>query len=160
MEKIRNYKSILLDVLKNTNYERLILCENINGPIISILSVQGIKFQHFKNINVIDIELNDKNFLIISFTDHMMCPDKLYQKLGELLLAFPNNILVSSQTLNENYLDDKTHKILMSLGFQLLKQIKQNNIFFIFYIYNISSYKKSPDWLNSDNWANPKLWEK
>ena len=110
MEKISNYKSVLLDVLKNTNYERLILCENINGPIISILSVQGIKFQHFKNINVIDIELNDKNFLIISFTDHMMCPDKLYQKLGELLLAFPNNILVSSQTLNENYLDDKTHK--------------------------------------------------
>ena len=48
----------------------------------------------------------------------------------------------------------------MSLGFQARRQIQQNNIFFVFYIYNISSYKKSPDWLNSDNWANPELWEK
>ena len=26
--------------------------------------------------------------------------------------------------------------------------------------YNISDYKKTPDWLNSDNWANPNMWEK
>ncbi len=26
--------------------------------------------------------------------------------------------------------------------------------------YNINDYKKTPDWLNSDNWANPKMWEK
>ena len=62
--------------------------------------------------------------------------------------------------LNENYLDSKLHKTVMSLGFQARRQIQQNNIFFVFYIYNISSYKKSPDWLNSDNWANPELWEK
>ena len=28
------------------------------------------------------------------------------------------------------------------------------------FIYDISEYKDSPDWLNSKNWANPELWEK
>ena len=70
------------------------------------------------------------------------------------------SVLISNRVLNENYLDSKLHKTVMSLGFQARRQIQQNNIFFVFYIYNISSYKKSPDWLNSDNWANPELWEK
>ncbi|MEM7360545.1 MAG: DUF6231 family protein [Pseudomonadota bacterium] len=26
--------------------------------------------------------------------------------------------------------------------------------------YNISDYKKTPDWLNADNWANPEMWGK
>ena len=26
--------------------------------------------------------------------------------------------------------------------------------------YNINDYKKTPDWLNSDNWANPQMWGK
>jgi len=26
--------------------------------------------------------------------------------------------------------------------------------------YNINDYKKTPDWLNADNWANPELWGK
>lgn len=26
--------------------------------------------------------------------------------------------------------------------------------------YNISDYKKTPDWLNADNWANPQMWGK
>lgn len=26
--------------------------------------------------------------------------------------------------------------------------------------YNIHDYKKTPDWLNSDNWANPNMWGK
>jgi hypothetical protein len=30
----------------------------------------------------------------------------------------------------------------------------------VIFIYDISKYKENPDWLNSDNWANPELWEK
>ena len=26
--------------------------------------------------------------------------------------------------------------------------------------YNINDYKKTPDWLNADNWANPEMWGK
>ena len=26
--------------------------------------------------------------------------------------------------------------------------------------YNINDYKKTPDWLNADNWANPQMWGK
>ena len=28
------------------------------------------------------------------------------------------------------------------------------------YKYDLNSYKKTPDWLNPDNWANPKMWNK
>ena len=30
----------------------------------------------------------------------------------------------------------------------------------VIFIYDITKYKENPDWLNSDNWANPELWEK
>ena len=62
MEKINNYKSILLDVLENTNYKRLILCENINGFIYKILTEKGIKFKNYENIKDIDISFDDDNF--------------------------------------------------------------------------------------------------
>ena len=31
---------------------------------------------------------------------------------------------------------------------------------FALFKYSISSYKRTPDWLNADNWANPDLWGK
>ena len=30
----------------------------------------------------------------------------------------------------------------------------------VIYHYNIDTYKKTPDWFNAKNWANPKLWNK
>lgn len=30
----------------------------------------------------------------------------------------------------------------------------------VLYHYNIDTYKKTPDWFNAKNWANPKLWNK
>ncbi len=30
----------------------------------------------------------------------------------------------------------------------------------VIYHYNIDSYKKTPDWFNAKNWANPDLWNK
>lgn len=38
------------------------------------------------------------------------------------------------------------------------KQENQNEIGL--FKYNINDYKKTPDWLNSDNWANPQMWGK
>ena len=51
-------------------------------------------------------------------------------------------------------------KELISLGYNLIAKNKDSNSFLCIYAYNISKYKILPDWLNSDNWANPKLWEK
>lgn len=47
-------------------------------------------------------------------------------------------------------------------GYGFSKYIQQNfidhnvNI----YYYNIDSYKRTPDWFNPKNWANPELWNK
>ena len=125
MEKINNYKIILLNVLKNTNYKRLVICENINGQIYNILSEEGIKFTNYESLQDIDISFDDDNFLIISITDCIGLHEELYQNIGKLILTFPSNILISSRVLNENYLDSKLHKILMSLGFQARRQIQQ-----------------------------------
>ena len=62
--------------------------------------------------------------------------------------------------IKSDYLDNPLHKSLMSLGFKLSSQINHDDIFLLFYTYNIGNYKNSPDWLNSENWANPELWEK
>lgn len=37
---------------------------------------------------------------------------------------------------------------------------QQNRSSVSLYHYNIDSYKKTPDWFNSKNWANPELWNK
>ncbi|NND80888.1 MAG: hypothetical protein HKN50_00525 [Gammaproteobacteria bacterium] len=37
---------------------------------------------------------------------------------------------------------------------------KHDDIEFGLFKYNIDEYKKTPDWLNSDNWANPEMWGK
>ncbi|MFT4636303.1 MAG: hypothetical protein ACI854_001190 [Arenicella sp.] len=47
-------------------------------------------------------------------------------------------------------------------GFALSKvaSYQQGEIEYGLFKYNISDYKKTPDWLNSDNWANPQMWGK
>ena len=52
------------------------------------------------------------------------------------------------------------HESLMSFGFKLLFQEEQEKIFYDIYEHNIIDYKNKPEWLNSDYWANPELWEK
>ena len=70
-----------------------------------------------------------------------------------------NNImlLVNSDTeFAENNL--KYKNILIGYGYKYfgLSEDNKTDVF----IYDISQYKDEPDWLNSDNWANPELWEK
>jgi len=47
-------------------------------------------------------------------------------------------------------------------GFALSKvaDYQQGDIEYGLFNYNISNYKKTPEWLNSDNWANPQMWGK
>ncbi len=70
-----------------------------------------------------------------------------------------NNImlLVNSDTeFAENNL--KYKNILIGYGYKYFGLSEDNKT--DVYIYDISQYKDEPDWLNSDNWANPELWEK
>lgn len=49
---------------------------------------------------------------------------------------------------------------LFALGLQRVSEYHQNGSRYALFKYNLSEYKKTPDWLNSDNWANPEMWGK
>ena len=63
--------------------------------------------------------------------------------------------------INDLYFSDNqtaTENVLFSYGYKYYGP-SDDNLFQVF-IYEISSYKDNPDWLNNKNWANPELWEK
>ena len=63
--------------------------------------------------------------------------------------------LSTAPSTNEWHLTD-----LFSFALSKVATYKRDNVEYGLFKYNINDYKKTPDWLNSDNWANPKMWEK
>lgn len=55
---------------------------------------------------------------------------------------------------------DWTRNELFALGLKQVATYTMNEQLFALYKYNLADYKKTPDWLNSDNWANPEMWGK
>ena len=65
-------------------------------------------------------------------------------------------LLINDSTFSDN--QTETENTLFSYGYKYHGP-SDDNLFQVF-IYQISSYKDNPDWLNNENWANPELWEK
>lgn len=49
---------------------------------------------------------------------------------------------------------------LLAHGFTLYQRYTDNNHEYDLCRFDLESYKQTPDWLNSDYWANPELWGK
>lgn len=49
---------------------------------------------------------------------------------------------------------------LFSFALSKVNSYDQDEARLTLFKYNIQDYKKTPDWLNADNWANPQLWGK
>ena len=129
------------------------LLEDNGNEIENILKENNIKFN---NINF-QSKINSGDMLILSIKDASIV--NCYDKLGKLLLTFEKGVIIIRKITTQEYITD-SHNMIMSLGFMMLFKINKDNLFYFFYVYNISSYKKTPDWLNNENWANPELWEK
>ncbi len=70
-----------------------------------------------------------------------------------------NNIMLLVNNNTEFTESDLKYKnILIGYGYKYFGLSEDNKA--DVFIYDISEYKDEPDWLNSDNWANPELWEK
>lgn len=65
-------------------------------------------------------------------------------------------LLINDSAFGDN--QTATESTLFSYGYKYYGP-SDDNLFQVF-IYEISSYKDNPDWLNNKNWANPELWEK
>ena len=134
-------------------HDEMNLLEDNGNEILDILEKNKIKF---KQINF-DSKVNPGDILILSIKDSSIIDH--YDKLGELLLTFEKGVVIIRKLSSKDHITD-THNLIMSLGFMMFSKISKDNIFYFIYVYNIGSYKKTPDWLNNENWANPELWEK
>ena len=65
-------------------------------------------------------------------------------------------LLINDSAFGDN--QTTTESTLFSYGYKYYGP-SDDNLVQVF-IYEISSYKDNPDWLNNKNWANPELWEK
>ena len=151
----------LLDQIHNYKYNKLILFDK-KEDILKQLS--GIS-DKFKIKHVIDNKSIEQytytNSLIIYVIDKKIKEQiKTSEIISRLTLLNPENIIVISPSLSKNYSDDSFYKTLISFGYKLLSVVKEKDVFYFFYAYNISDYKNIPDWLNNKNWANPELWKK
>ena len=145
------------------NKTLLAIMGNYTGTVL-LLEKNGNEIKDFlkeHKINIKNISLNndvmDDGMLILSPTDNNIIES--YNKFGNLLINSEKRIIIIRKINTEEYITE-AHNIIMSLGFILAFRINQNNLFYLVYVYNISNYKKTPDWLNNENWANPELWEK
>ena len=157
MDKLNN---IMQHICLENKSKDIVLYENSNSYIYESLKFLKITCQYLSQLEELVKLDSDNMLLLLSIDENISNSDDLYRKIGSIILKYPDNFIIINKTNKVDYLDNPLHKRLMSLGFKLSSQINHDDIFFLFYTYNIGNYKNSPDWLNSENWANPELWEK
>ena len=146
-----NLNDILVSIIKE--HDRVSLFEDNGTDISNILEKNKLKFNHIN----FPTENNRGDTLILSIRDSSIINH--YNRLGKLLLTFGKGVIIIRKISSQDYITD-SHNLIMSLGFMMLSKTSKDNLFYFFYVYNIGNYKKTPDWLNNENWANPELWEK
>ena len=149
---MHNLKDIISDIVVDIGSHNLLVEDN-GDDISKILNEKKISYRLIDH-NESDIQ---GNLLILFLKDKTLINS--YDHIGRMTHSFQEKFIVIRKLKTQDYITD-THNMLMSLGFKMLFELNENNLFYFFYAYNISNYKNIPDWLNSDNWANPEFWEK
>lgn len=78
------------------------------------------------------------------------------QIIGRLRDLCSPRIIIFANLSNSQWQDYD----LYGFGFNKYNQYKSDNTQFALYQHNIDSYKRTPDWFNPKNWANPEMWNK
>jgi hypothetical protein len=149
---MHNLKDIISGIVVDEGSHNLLVEDNGND-ISKILNEKKLSYR-LVDYNELDVQGNS---LILFLKDETLI--RSYDHIGRMTHSFQEKFMVIRKLNTQDYITD-THNMLMSLGFKMLFELNENNLFYFFYAYNISNYKNIPDWLNSDNWANPELWEK
>lgn len=101
-----------------------------------------------------DQHLSDDCLMIIIINSNMILDGSIFKNIVGL-----NNILMLT-IYNDFFIQHETEckDIMISYGYRYFGNTTSDKA--VIFIYDISKYKENPDWLNSDNWANPEFWEK
>ena len=104
-------------------------------------------------------KIDNKNFsdsclVIIIINSNLILDGSIFKSIVGL-----NNILVLI-VFDSFFIQHETEckDTMISHGYRYFGNTANDKV--VIFIYDITKYKENPDWLNSDNWANPELWEK
>jgi len=122
-----------------------------NKAIISKYNLKN--YPVFNSIDIINTNLFSEKQLYVFILE----PNKLNKIFFNKINMLNNTLLIIINNNDFNANDTYYRKLLISYGY---KYQKINDAKIKVFIYDISEYKDNPDWLNSENWANPDLWEK
>ena len=142
----------ITEYIKNKNHIRLF---NLSGDK-KIIDDLGLSEHPFKNkFSKIDTDhFADNCLVIIIINSSLIIDGSIFKSIVGL-----NNILVLI-VFDSFFIQHETEckDTMISHGYRYFGNTTNDKA--VIFIYDISKYKENPDWLNSDNWANPELWEK
>ncbi|WP_125199139.1 DUF6231 family protein [Guyparkeria sp. SCN-R1] len=140
---------------------RLIACEKVNGGMAGITLVvtahdgQGSSRQAARRLptdqEAILDEIRGREGAVEILVDSVTWSGTLGGLLAALRDRANRRIIVH---LGDGRVGGPDDRQMVALGYRRLKTETP------LYEFNIESYKDTPDWLNSRNWANPELWGK
>ena len=142
----------ITEYIKNKNNIRLF---NLSGNQKIVEDLELSKLSVKSTLSKIDKQHFSDNCLVIIITSSSLILDgSIFRSIVGL-----NNILVLI-VVDSLFIQHETEckDTMISHGYRYFGNT--NNDKAVIFIYDISKYKENPDWLNSDNWANPELWEK
>lgn len=97
---------------------------------------------------------------IFEHADHMTGTNIISRLRDVVSKQFCIALAVGSSQINNQPTTTWQLGDLFALGLQRVANYKHYKQTFGLFKFNINNYKKTPDWLNADNWANPEMWGK
>ena len=126
---------------------------NENKKILKCFNLDS--YEVIKSLDEYKKNIFSDDELLVIIMDYSKLNDRdIFENLSGI-----NNIMLL--VINDTELLESNLKyinILIGYGYKYFGLAEDNRV--DVFIYDISEYKDEPDWLNSDNWANPELWEK
>ena len=147
----------IIIILENLEYKKIFIFSNIANDLLKSLDIRQ-PFTKIDSISKIEQSIDDDSMLLMILDEEAFKLEQI-NTLATIKTFHQDKFIIINRYKKEKKKVD-FHNTLMSFGFKLLFTDEFQKIFYDIYEYNIIDYKNKPEWLNSDYWANPELWEK
>ena len=147
----------IIIILENLEYKKIFIFSNMSNDLLKSLDIRQ-PFTKIDSISEIEQSIDDDSMLLMILDEEAFKLEQI-NTLATIKTFHQDKFIIINRYKKEKKKVD-FHNTLMSFGFKLLFRDEFQKIFYDIYEYNIIDYKNKPEWLNSDYWANPELWEK
>jgi len=147
----------IIIILENLEYKKIFIFSNMSNDLLKSLDIRQ-PFTKIDSISEIEQSIDDDSMLLMILDEEAFKLEQI-NTLATIKTFHQDKLIIINRYIKEKKKVD-FHNTLMSFGFKLLFTDEFQKIFYDIYEYNIIDYKNKPEWLNSDYWANPELWEK